>query len=159
LADKTFKWDNTALIPDSQEVTFPKEITPEEADVKLKFLEFPKPVLVSFVNEAIDVQFLSAEEGHEGERLPFQEVEPKQWDMLTKYLAEAVRGEKDQEWFKSLKLTSKGIIALVDLVIKINHLTEIVSSGGNYFMLPTVITVLSEAAKAESGSLTQMMQA
>jgi len=159
LADKTFKWDNTALIPDSQEVTFPKEITPDKEDVKLKLIEFPKPVLVNFVNEAIDVQFINSTEGHEGERLPFKEVEPKQWAMLTKYLAEAVRGEKDQAWFESLSLTSNGIIALVDLLIKINHLTEIVSSGGNYFMLPTVITVLSEAAKVESGSLTQMMQA
>jgi hypothetical protein len=155
LAEKTFKWDNNSLIPDTLDVTFPKEITPDETDVKIKLVEFPKPVLVSFVNEAIEVKFIN----EAGDRLAFSEVEDKQWEMLTKYLAEASRGVKDQDWFKSLKLTSKGIIALVEAIISINHLTEIVSSGGNYFMLPTVIAVLSEANRVESDRQTQMMQA
>lgn len=153
MSDKVFKWDDSALIPDFREIKFPGAIIPGGEDVTIKMIELPKPVLVKFVNDAVDAKFVNEETG---EKTPFDKVEEQQWEMLTKYLAAMTRGTHDQEWFKALSITSTGIIALVEMMVEINHLPAIVHTGGNWLMLPTVIAVLEGA---NSDNPAQTMQA
>ena len=144
---KKFEWDNTALIPDSMEVTFPAEVTGEEAET-VKQWELSRPDLISFVAAAMEKKFVD----DKGERLSFETVADSQETLLWEYMAKSSREAKDESWYKSLRLGTGGLIALVEAFLELNHLEEIMASGGNWFMLPTIRQILSEAESESSES-------
>jgi hypothetical protein len=155
---KKFKWDDSALVPDFVDVTFPTEVTGGEPETVRQW-ELSRPDLVDFVSEAMDRNFVQeVEKEVEGvmqkvtERIPFKKVSADQEALLFKYLAKSSRGAKDEKFYKNLKLGAGGLIALVDMFLQLNHLDEITASGGNWFMLPTIRQMLSEAEKDESES-------
>jgi hypothetical protein len=146
-----FKWDDKALIPDSVEVTLPAEVTGSEK-VKVKFYELSRPDLVGFVAEAIDKKFVNVnDETGDISRTPFKDVEAEQSKLLFKYLAIATKNVHSAEFFENLALTSGGLYALVSMLLTVNHLDEILATGGNWLLLPSVRTMLTEEAeKTES---------
>ena len=159
MSEKKFKWDDTALVPDSVEITFPAEVTGKEAEAVTQY-ELSRPDLVDFVAEAMDKKFIKEVETEvDGvkqlvtERLPFKVVASDQEVLLFKYLAKSSRGTRDDKFYKSLKLGAGGLYALIDMFLQLNHLEEIMASGGNWFMLPTIRKMMSEAAEENSASL------
>jgi hypothetical protein len=155
MSESKFKWDDKALIPDSIEIVFPTEVTGKE-EVKVKFYEFPRPVLVEFVAEALDKNFVTKnEETGEVSRAPFKQVADEQSELLFKYLAKATRDTQDIKFFKKLALTSGGMYALVEMLLATNHLDEILATGGNWLLLPSVREMMTEAKSAISEILPQ----
>jgi hypothetical protein len=163
-----FKWDDNALIPDSVEVTFQSKDDDKFKKEKVTFYEFPRLTLVEFVTESMDKKFIEidAETGQPKRdendiiiRRPFGDVADEQAELLFKYLAKASRDVKDIGFFRDLDLTSKGMYALVDMLLSINHLNEILATGGNWLMLPTVREMLSGAEKVVSESQKPTLQA
>lgn len=152
---KKFKWDDKALIPDSLDITFPAEVTGGDATT-VKQWELSRPDLVDFVAEAMDRNFIKEIKQEDGtvktERTPFKTVAGDQETLFFKYLAKSSRGTKDEKFYKNLKLGAGGLIALVEAFLELNHLDEIMASGGNWFMLPTIRQMLSEAEKESSES-------
>lgn len=159
MSSNTFKWDDKALVPDSVEVNFP---LPSGGKEKVTFYEFPRMVLVEFIAESMEKKFIETEEDGQPKkdengiivRRPFGDVADEQSDLLFKYLAKASRGAKDIDFFKEADIPSKGMYALVDMIMSINHLDEILATGGNWLMLPTVREMLSEV-KADEQSESQ----
>jgi hypothetical protein len=155
---KKFKWDDKALVPDSINITFPEEITGKEVETVRQW-ELARPDLVDFVAEATGKVFTKEiEKEIDGvkqmipERIPFKTVATDQEALFFKYLAKSSRGVKDEKFYKNLKLGAGGLIALIDMFLQLNHIDEIMASGGNWFMLPTIRVMLSEAENEESES-------
>lgn len=154
---KKFQWDDAALIPDSMEITFPTEVTGGDPVTVIHY-ELPRIELVNFVAEGIDKKFLiEVEREVDGvkkmvpERTPFKDVVSAQEALLFKYLAVSTRGKQTDKFYAKLKIGAGGLFALVDAFLKLNHLEEITASGGNWFMLPTIRAMLTEAdASSES---------
>ena len=148
---KKFVWDDSALVPESLEITFPTEVTGGDP-VTVMHYELPRVELVNFVTEGIDKKFITeVEKEIDGvkqmvvERTKFKEVVAEQEALLFKYLAKSSRGKQPEKFYAKLQLGAGALIALVDAFLKLNHLEEITASGGNWFMLPTIRAMLSEA--------------
>jgi hypothetical protein len=151
---KKFKWDDKALIPDAMEITFPAEVTGGDA-VTVKQWELGRSELVDFVVEAMDKQFVD----DEGKRIPFKDVATDQEGLFWKFMSKSSRGVKDEQFYQNLMLGAGGLIALVDAFLQLNHLDEIMASGGNWFMLPTIRQMLLEAENVNSESPKATMEA
>ena len=152
---KKFKWDDKALIRDSLIITFPIEVTDGDVET-VKQWELCRSDLVDFVAEAMDKKFIQEVEQPDGttitERLSFESVAEGQEALLWKFMAKSSQGVRDETFYKNLKLGAGGLIALVDAFLQLNHLNEIMASGGNWFMLPTIRQMLLEAATESSES-------
>jgi hypothetical protein len=154
---KKFQWDDSVLVPESLEITFPAEVTGSDPVTVIHY-ELPRVELVNFVTEGIDKKFITeVEKEIDGvkqmvvERTKFKEVVAEQEALLFKYLAKSSRGKQPEKFYAKLQLGAGALIALVDAFLKLNHLEEITASGGNWFMLPTIRAMLSEAdANSES---------
>ena len=153
---KKFQWDDSVLVPESLEITFPTEVTGGDP-VTVMHYELPRIELVNFVTEGIDKKFISEVEREvDGvkqmvmERTAFKDVVAEQEAMLFKYLAKSSRGKQTAKFYAGLQLGAGALIALVDAFLKLNHLEEITASGGNWFMLPTIRAMLAEADNSES---------
>ena len=154
---KKFQWDDSVLVPESLEITFPTEVTGTEPVTVIHY-ELPRVELVNFVTEGIDKKFITeVEKEIDGvkqmvmERSSFKAVVAEQEALLFKYLAKSSRGKQTEKFYAKLQLGAGALICLVDAFLKLNHLEEITASGGNWFMLPTIRAMLSEAdANSES---------
>ena len=154
---KKFQWDDSVLVPESLEITFPAEVTGSDPVTVIHY-ELPRIELVNFVAEGIDKKFVhEVEKEIDGEkqvvleRTPFKDVVAEQEVLLFKYLAKSTRGKQAAKFYTGLQLGAGALIALVDAFLKLNHLEEITASGGNWFLLPTIRAMLSEAdANSES---------
>lgn len=155
MSDSKFKWSDDALSPDSLEMVFPGSITPTGEDVKVTQWELSRPDVVAFIQEGFDRTFTHEVDQPDGtkekKQLPFADIVKAQETLLWKYLAKSSRGAQDEKFYKSLTLGAKGLIALVDAFMHLNHLEEIMASGGNWFLLPTIRS-MSEAEEEGSES-------
>jgi len=158
---KKFQWDDKALVPDTWDVTFPTEVTGGDP-VQVIHYELNRTDLVDFVAEGTDNDFMRPVLGEDGKpvleedgtprkvRAPFKEISNEQAALLWKYMAKSSRGAQTVEFYTGLQLGSNAMLALVDAFMNLNHIDEIMASGGNWFMLPTVRVLLSAEAKPES---------
>ena len=152
MSNSKFQWDDSVLVPESLEITFPTEVTGGEP-VTVMHYELPRIELVNFVTEGIDKKFINEVE-REGqmvmERTAFKDVVTEQEALFFKSLAKSTRGKQTEKFYSKLQLGAGALIALVDAFWKLNHLEEITASGGNWFMLPTIRAMLAEADNLES---------
>lgn len=111
------------------------------------FREFSKTNLENYITEVQEKSFLQTDEHGEivkdedgnPKRVEFSKVSRESYDMLMKHFAVAANEDfADEEFFRSLDLSPKAVGRLVDLLHQLNHLDEIMMSGGNYSMLPMV---------------------
>jgi len=153
---KKFKWDDKDLIRDFMDITFPAEVTGGDAET-VKQWELCRSDLVDFVAEAMDKKFVQEVLQPDGttttERISFRDVAKDQEGLFWKFLAKSSQDVKDEKFYKNLKLGAGGLIALIDAFLQLNHLDEIMASGGNWFMLPTIREMLLEAGNEKSESL------
>lgn len=145
--EKKFKWNPECLQRDEFEVDL------GAADPKgtpFKLYEMSRTPLLAFVEECIDKKFIDAE----GDRLPFTQVEKEQAEVLHKYLSESTKTpgllqkgdynpDKDlnfrsAEFFASLDIPARAFGDLIEGWFACQHLEEILATGGNWLMLPTV---------------------
>lgn len=157
-----FKWNAEALIADSCTIPLGGE--------EVTFVEFPRQTLVEFISEAMDRKFVTEEALPEADiaagltgsiekRMPFKEVSDLQLEFLFTYLAKATEGTtnpKKKAFFKDLPLTGGGLSALVEMLMNLNHIDEVLTTGGNWLMLPQAMAL---HAGADSETPTPTMQA
>ena len=159
---KSFEWDDSALIPDSVEVNMPTK--DPKAKEKITFYELPRIELIAFIKEGVDTKFVKEpeKEGDLPKAVEFAIVEETQLKVMCKYLAKSCRGAKDEDYFISLDWHPGMIKAFASLLTELNHLEEIMVSGGNWLALPAVSEALSAANKTaveESESQKPTLQA
>ena len=58
MSNSKFQWDDSVLVPESLEITFPTEVTGGEP-VTVMHYELPRIELVNFVTEGIDKKFIN----------------------------------------------------------------------------------------------------
>lgn len=174
---KDFKWDNSALKPTTIIVDF-TELLPQDADKtstagadKIEFREFPRTDLVAFIEESLSKKIwiekvgedekpiLDAENNPVLERLPFGKVEQDHSAFLFKYLSVGCRGVKSADWFAGLDFTISGLTAIVDMLMTLNHVEEVLSTQGNFMMLPTIRDLFAATAERNSDPQAPTLQA
>lgn len=146
---KEFKWNPDCLIPDEATVDFGK------ADPKGPFVmrELSRTDLLAFVVECIDKEFVDAE----GKRDPFAQIAAQQADVLNRYFAASTSyGDKDNkrtaEFFAKVDIPTRAYGDLIELFFDLNHLDEIMATGGNWLMLPRVREIQKQAEAEEEKS-------
>ena len=147
--DKKFKWNPECLVPDEIEVDL------GAADPKSPFTmrELSRTDLLSFVGECIDKKFIK----EDGERAPFIEVAKEQEEVINRYLALSTSygeasNKRKPEFFAKLDIPTSAYGDLIEAFFDINHLDEILATGGNWLMLPTVREVQKRSEASESAS-------
>ena len=137
MAKDEFVWDDSALQPATVDIGYP---TKDGTD-KVTHYELSRTDLVEFIAAALDTDFMREVE-KDGqtiqERIPFAEVSKGQLDLFFKYMAKSTRGAKKPEFFEKLEIGARGMEALVTMFMKLNHVAEVISTAGNWFMLPSV---------------------
>jgi len=148
-AEKKFKWNPDCLVPDSIEIPL------GAADPKGPFTmrELSRTDLLKFVGECIDKKFIK----EDGEREPFVKVATEQEEVLNRYFAMSTSyGDKDNkrtpEFFAKLDIPTSAYGDLIEAFFDINHLDEILATGGNWLMLPTVREVQKQSEALENES-------
>lgn len=152
-----FQWDADALTPDVVKIDFAKLTGTKDAEV-ITFYEFSRTELTDFVAGSLELKIFETEpdgsvkKDAEGVdiRKKFSEVADEHSAFIFKALATATRSEKDEKFFADLPITAKGMAALVDMLLKLNHVDEVLATSGNWLMLPTVMEILGQAADAKS---------
>lgn len=155
-----FQWDDKALIPETVEINYPVEFKDDgsvKKTEKVHHFELARPDLVSFIAGAIDKHFfIETEEEVDGEkqkvtkRRPFTEVADEQAALLFDGLAKTTKGKKDAEFFTGLRLGPNGMNAIVEMFFSLNHIQEVIATGGNWLMLPTVREAISAEETQET---------
>lgn len=147
MSESKFAWDDSALIPTTIDIDFASLLTGKDAaDAKVTFHEFPRSELVAFMEESLEKKIYVPDPTGKLEedgsvamiKLPFKDVESDHSAFLFKYLSIGCRGQRKAAWFEKLPLTISGITALVDMLLKLNHIEEVMASQGNFMMLPTL---------------------
>lgn len=164
MSDKKFVWDESVLIPEQVTIPFPVEIVDGVVTKKEEVIhyELPRTELVAFIAEGIDQNFIETTDvdGEKVEkRKPFGTIEAQQRAVIFKYLAKSTRGVKDAKFYEKLEIGVRGMDALVEMLYSLNHIEEVIGTGGNWLMLPTVREMITSEAKAASESPTQTLQA
>lgn len=148
-----FQWDDSVLTPDSITVNFSK-LTTKDEDAAVEFYELPRQTLVEFVAESLekkiyetgeDGKLTKDDEGKEIKR-SFKQVELEHSKFLFKYLSKSTRGKRPEKFFESLELTATMLTGLVDMLLKLNHIEEVLATSGNWLMLPMMRDLFAEAA-------------
>lgn len=160
MAKPKFQWDADALVPEVIEIDF-APITGKED--KVAFHEFPRMILTEFVEESLALKVIKLKEDGTPEkdddgneiRKSFGEVEKEHSAFLFKYLAKAAKDKKTAEEFGKMDLTVKAMSGLVDMLLKLNHVDEVLATSGNWLMLPTVMAFLAEADAKSQESASQ----
>ena len=159
--EKKFKWDSTCLERDECEIDL------RNADSNgrpFKFLELSRTPLLKFVEECIDREFLN----EKGEREEFTKIADSQLDVLCRYFSEStktpslvVKGDYDPtmdknyrspEFFKELDITARVFGDLIEQFFNVQHLEEILSTGGNWLMIPTVRRVQRQTESEDANN-------
>lgn len=151
-----FKWDESALKP--AEVTIDFSDLTKTKDDKVTFYELPRTDLVEFVAESLEKRVVEeiknpttgeVERNDDGsvktKTRPFRDVEAEHSAYFFKYLAVSSRGAKDCAFFQALPLTVTALDGLVDMLLKMNHVEEVLATSGNWLMLPTIKSLFAEA--------------
>lgn len=159
MSSKAFAWDDSALVPESVTTNIPN---PEGGSKeKITFYELPRLELVSFIKEGVEAKFVKEPENEDEKpvNLEFSVVEEMQINLMCKYLSISCRKVKDEEYFKALPWHPNMIKAFAKLLVDLNHIEEIVTTGGNWLMLPAVSEVLLVAQGESSESQKPTLQA
>jgi hypothetical protein len=157
MASKAFEWDDSALIPESVEVTIPLA---EGKKKKITFYELPRIELVNFIREGVEAKFIKEPETEDEKptSLGFAVIEELQLKLMCKYLSKLCREVETPEFFLGLAWHPKMINAFAHLLVTINRIEEIIATGGNWLMLPTVHEMLSAAPEESSESQKPTLQ-
>lgn len=158
-AEKKFKWNPECLQRDTFEVDL------GAADPKgtvFTMYEMSRTPLLNFVEECIDKKFIN----EEGDRLPFTQVASEQAEVLHKYFSESTKtpglvqkGDYDSkkdtnfrspEFFKELDIPTRAFGDLIEGWFGVQHLEEILATGGNWLMFPTVREIQRQSETDES---------
>lgn len=154
-----YQWDIAALVPEVIEVDFAK-LTDKEEPQEVKFYEFTRTDLTTFVEESLALKVIETEkdgtpkkdEQNNEIRKPFRDVEKEHSAFLFKWLAVGTRNAKKADYFEKLPLTATAIAALVNMLLKLNHVDEVLATSGNWLMLPTVMEFLAAADEKSNES-------
>lgn len=155
-----FKWDPECLKRDEFEIDLGAA---DPAGTPFIIYELARGPLLEFVETCIDKNFLK----EDGERRPFAEIEKEQVEVLSKVFSESTKTpsllqagdykhKKDPnyrapEFFAKLDIPARAFGDLIEAFFAVQHLEEILATGGNWLMLPTVRQVQkqTEADDAE----------
>lgn len=149
LKDKKFKWAPECIVPDSLEIDL------GQADPNGAFIlrELSRTDLLAFVGECIDKKFVN----EDGDRQPFLEVAAEQSEVIDKYLSKSTsysgedsKNYRSPEFFKTLDIPTRVYGDLIEAMFEVNHLDEILATGGNWLMLPTVREVQKQTEAENS---------
>lgn len=177
MAKLKYTWDHTALERDSVEVPFPGEIDP------VVFYEFNHSTMLDYVKEIYDYNTMEDVEVDDpdkpGEKITerrvksFETVHDEQKALICKYLSRATippvqagnipgqskaKPAKSVQFFENLEITTYGFSKLIEMLASINHVDELVATGGNLASLPLLLKMVeiqAAAAKADSDSTSQ----
>lgn len=149
MSKNNFTFDASDLIPEVHKIE-----NFAGTDKTVTFREFSKTNLESYITEVQEASYLEKDddgnvirdEDGNPKRSPFSEASKKSYDMIMKYLAVAAEEDyADEEFFRSLELSPKAVGRLVELINHLNHIQEILMSGGNYSVLPWVRDAVLES--------------
>lgn len=146
--DKRFKWNPECLVPDFLEIDLGKA----DPGAPFTLRELSRTDLLGFIEECIDKKFID----EDGNREVFSKVAKEQEEVLNRYLSKATSyGLKDNnrtpEFFAKLDIPTSAYGDIIEVFFDINHLDEILATGGNWLMLPTV-RELQKQSEAETTS-------
>lgn len=139
-----FVWNDEVLIPATVTIKYPVKTTDPNATEREEVVhyELSRTDLVAFIAAGMDTKLIQTVTDAEGkqteERIPFAEVSEKQADLFFTYLAKSTKGVKDAKFFKKLDIGARGMDALVSMFFKLNYIQEVISTAGNWLMLPTI---------------------
>lgn len=160
MAKQKFQWDASALIPDTVEIDFSSLTDNAETPDLVTFTELSRTDLVIFVEESLELNVIklktdgTPETDEDGKqvRKKFAEVEKEHAAFLFKWLEKACQSKKKAKDFETMKLTVPAIAALVDMLLKLNHVDEVLATSGNWLMLPQAMAFLAAANAGSSES-------
>lgn len=157
---KKFKWDSSCLERDECEIDLRNA---DPSGRPFKFYELARTQLLKFVEECIDKDFLN----DKGEREEFTKIAGEQAEVLHRYFSESTKtpsllqkGEYDPaadknyrspEFFAGLDIPTRAFGNLVECYFQVQHLEEILATGGNWLMFPTVREI-QRRAETESAN-------
>lgn len=150
--NKTFNWSPDALLPETITMTWFIG-TNDDGSLKTEDVthtELNRTDLLNFIKEGMDTRLIVIKtvEGVDiEESMPFSDQWHRQLGILYKFLAKT--SSKDQKWFESRQLGAKGMTAVIQMMFQLNHIEEVIATGGNLFLLPS-IKQITEAVDFES---------
>jgi len=158
---KKFKWDSSCLQRDECEIDL-RNADPNNSPFTM--YELSRSPLLKFVEECIDRKFLK-EDGETRE--DFTKIAGEQAEVLHKYFSESTKtpsllqkggydpttdkNYRSPEFFAGLDVPARAFGDLIECFFNVQHLEEILSTGGNWLMIPTVREV-QRRAESESDS-------
>lgn len=145
---KKFKWNPECLKPSQETIDFGRELDPNGPFI---LRELSRTDLLSFIETSIEKKFLK----EDGEREPFMTVVKDQEPMINKYLSLATSygeesNKRSEEFFAKLDIPTHAYGDIIELFFEINHLDEILATGGNWLMLPTVREIQKQTEAIEN---------
>ena len=145
---KTYKWNPECLVPETATVDLGKDLDPGGP---FEFRELPRTDLLSFIDHCVNNKFTN----EAGDRLPFLEIYKKQEAMINDYLSRSTGKKGDPnfrpvKFFETLEVPPRVYGDFLELLYQINHLEEILGTGGNLLMLPTLREVMRKDQATEA---------
>lgn len=164
MSNKHFKYDETALDADRVTVDFGKITGTTDGSDAVEFVELSHPKLREFIKESIAIKTIVEDLDEKGEpkknetgeplmkSRPVEEIAEESFGHLCKWLAEATRGKRKAAYFEKLDMTATMVASLADMLLKINHVEEVLAARGNLLMLPQTMTLFAAANEEPSES-------
>jgi hypothetical protein len=143
---KQFKWNPECLVPSSIDIDF----GPADPGGPFILRELSRTDLLTFINECIEKKFIK----EDGEREAFGVVVKEQEEVINKYFALATsygdeKNKRTPEFFATLEIPTMAYGDLIEAFFNVNHLDEILATGGNWLMLPTVREIQKQTEASE----------
>lgn len=155
-----YRYDASAFVKESIRIEVP-EVDNPKAKRELTFTELSHSQLHEMVHELFDINQLKTVgegEGAHTQRKTFDELATEVTKPLIKWLS--ISTGEDQKYFEKLchSLSTSGVSKLIEILHEVNHIEEILQTGGNLMMLPVVQRIMKVANEPsesqESTSLT-----
>lgn len=137
---KKFKFDVSALSPES--------VTIKLNDQTITFFEFGNEVLYQFIDECVSPP-QKENDNDKVEQTTFAENALKSTDLIYKYVALASTLDESisAQFLKDLNLPPRAIGQLADMLWELNHLSDLLPTGGNFMVLPTIWRIRKDEEK------------
>lgn len=139
-----FRFDAKAFLRDSATIELPIDPSDETKVEKITFRELSKTDFESFVQDVFQINVVENPDDAEDKRKrkDFEKLAEEVSGPLKKWLSKS--SGKDEEFFdefeKNFSMRAFGL--LLQVLYEVNHVEEVLATGGNLALLPTVQKIM-----------------
>lgn len=150
----SFRFDAKAFLRDSAVIELPIDPNDESKVEKITFRELSKTDFESFVQDVFQINVVENPDAEEDKRKrkDFEKLAEEVSGPLKKWLAKS--SGKDEAFFdefeKNFSMRAFGI--LLQVLYEVNHVEEVLATGGNLALLPTVQKIMEVEPESQESS-------